>query len=396
VALFEGFMSRDSVVLLALVIALVAVGLVMLFSATAVTAESSPRHQDAAYFLKRQLLWLAIAVVALIVAARVPHEKWARWRWPILAVTVALLGLVFVPGVGAELNKARRWIRAGGVFFQPSEMAKVGLAVFVCGFAAADPERLRSMLRGLLPACLAVGVVCGLIIVEPDIGTAVFVAAVMGCTLLVAGVRLSHVVPMVALAGGLLAYYALTHTAHVEARLETYFHPERDPQGKGHQILQSLMALGTGGWFGSGLGRGTSKLYFLPEAHSDFIFPIIGEELGFVGAASVLALYLALGFTGFRIMRRAPGRFGFLLSFAITSYIILQAAMNVAVVTASIPTKGIPLPFVSAGGSSLVFTMAAVGMLVNVANQAERGTCPEGGAVSCSPAAAPAATSSPA
>ncbi|HVR82870.1 MAG TPA: FtsW/RodA/SpoVE family cell cycle protein, partial [Planctomycetota bacterium] len=175
-----------------------------------------------------------------------------------------------------------------------------------------------------------------------------------------------------------------------------YFHPEHDPRGKGHQILQSLLALGSGGWWGEGLGRGTAKLYFLPEAHSDFIFPVLGEELGFAGTASVVLLYAALGFAGFAIMRRAKDRFGFLLAFSLTTYIILQAAMNVAVVTAAIPTKGIPLPFVSAGGSSVLFTLAGVGMLVNIANASERGTCPQGDAVSCSPAAAPAATSSPA
>jgi cell division protein FtsW len=180
------------------------------------------------------------------------------------------------------------------------------------------------------------------------------------------------------------------------ARLDTWWHPEHDPQGKGHQILQSMMALGSGGWMGQGLGRGTAKLYFLPEAHSDFIFPVLGEELGFVGTTCVVLLYVALGFAGYAIMHRAKDRFGFLLAFSLTTYIILQAAMNVAVVTAAIPTKGIPLPFVSAGGSSVLFTLAGVGMLVNIANASERGTCPEGDVVSCSPAAAPAVTSSPA
>ncbi len=198
-------------------------------------------------------------------------------------------------------------------------------------------------------------------------------------------------------AGCLASYYAMTRTEHVRARLEAWLHPELDPLGKGHQILQSLMALGSGGWLGEGLGRGTAKLYFLPEAHSDFIFPVIGEELGFAGTTVVLMLYAALGAFGLRIMHRAKDRFGFLLAFSLTTYIILQAAMNVAVVTAAMPTKGIPLPFVSAGGSSVLFTLAGVGMLVSVANASEaseRGTCPEGESASCSPAAAPAATSS--
>jgi cell division protein FtsW len=389
-------MSRDAVILLVLVFALFAFGLVMLYSATAIAAEKSPRYQDDAHFLKKQLLWVAISVAAMIVVGRVPFGAWARWRWPILLVTVALLALVFVPGVGAQINGAKRWIRAGGQFLQPSEAAKIGIAVFLCGFAAADSERLKRFFKGFLPAYAVIALVCGMIIVEPDIGTAVFVATVMTLTLIVAGMRLTHLVPGVLATGFAVAYYALTHTEHFRSRLISWLHPELDPQGRGHQITQSLIALGSGNWTGVGLGQGTSKLYFLPEAHSDFIFPVIGEELGFLGASAMIVLYLAIGVVGYRIMRRSPDRFGFLLSFAITTYIILQAAMNVAVVTASMPTKGIPLPFVSAGGSSVLFTMVGVGMLVNIANASERGTCPQGETASCSPAGAPAATSSPA
>lgn len=394
---FSGvIMSRDAVVLLVLVLALFAFGLVMLYSATAVSAERSPRFQDDAHFLKKQLLWVMLSVAAMIVVGRVPYPLWAKWRLPILLLSVIALALVFVPGVGAQLNGARRWIRAGGQFVQPSEAAKIGIAVFLCGFAAADPERLKSFFRGFLPSLAVLGFVCSMILIEPDIGTAVFVAAVMTLTLVVAGVRLAHLAPSMLAAGAAGAWYAMTHTAHFMARIGTWRHPELDPQGRGHQITQSLIALGSGGWTGVGLGQGTSKLYFLPEAHSDFIFPVIGEELGFLGAAAMILLYMAIGVVGYRIMRRCPDRFGSLLSFAITTYIILQAAMNVAVVTALVPTKGIPLPFVSAGGSSVLFTMVGVGILVNIANASEGGKWPEGDIASCSPGAAPAATSSPA
>ncbi len=386
-------MSRDAAVLVVLVLALVSIGLVMLYSATGVEAATPERSRDAHHFLVKQLVWVLLSFAAMAGAAFVPSGTWARWRLPILAASVALLGLVFVPGVGVELNAARRWVRAGGWFFQPSEAAKLGIAVFLCGFVAADPERLKRFFAGFAPACGAIAVVSGLILVEPDVGTALFVAMVMGLTLLVAGLRMTHAVPVFVSALGFLAYYAVTHTEHVRARLEAWLHPELDPQGKGHQITQSLVALGSGGWTGSGLGRGLAKLSFLPEVHSDFIFPVIGEELGFAGAAAVLLLYAALGVVGYRIMFRASGRFGFLLSFALTSYIILQAAMNVAVVTAAIPTKGIPLPFISAGGSCLVFTMAGMGMLVRIANESERGACREGVSGSSSPEAAPADTS---
>jgi cell division protein FtsW len=381
-------MSRDAAVLVVLVLSLLAIGLVMLYSATAVTAENSPRTKNEAHFLKKQLLWTLVGVAVMIITARVPYPFWARWKWPLLGATLVLLALVFVPGVGARINAARRWIRVGGFFLQPSEAAKIGIALFLCAFAAADPGRMRRFFSGFVPALAALGAVSGLILVEPDVGTALFIAMVMGFTLLVAGVRLHHAVPAAVAAGGLLAFYAFTHTEHVERRIRDW--------GSGYQALQSKMALGCGGWTGVGLGRGTSKLYYLPEAHSDFIFPVIGEELGFLGAGGMLLLYFALGLVGYRIMRRAPDLFGFLLSFALTTYIILQAAMNVAVATAAMPTKGIPLPLVSAGGSSVLFTLAGAGMLVSIANAAERGTCREASAESCSPAAAPAVTSFPA
>jgi len=389
-------MSRNAVIVVGLALALVAVGAVMLYSATAVMAEKSPKYADSTWFLKRQLVWVLLGIAAMIVTARVPISFWEKWRVPVLIGALALLGLVFVPGVGASLNGARRWIRVAGFFFQPSEAAKIAIAVFLAGFAAKDPERMKKFLRGFVPAFAALGLCCGMIIIEPDIGTSVFVAMVMTLMLVVSGVRLAHLAPCIAVAGSLIAYYGMTHTEHFRIRFENWLHPEHDPRGKGLQILQSLMALGAGGWWGEGLGRGTAKLYFLPEAHSDFIFPVIGEELGFVGTVAVLCLYAGLGFGGFRIMYAAKDRFGFLLAFSITTYIILQAAMNVAVVTAAMPTKGIPLPFVSAGGSSVLFTLAGVGMLVSVANASERGTWREGESASCSPAAVPAVTSSPA
>jgi cell division protein FtsW len=389
-------MSRNAAVVVGLSLALVAIGLVMLYSATAVMAEKSPKYADSTWFLKRQLIWVLLGVGAMIVTARVPYSFWERWRVPVLIGALVLLGLVFVPGIGVSLNAAKRWIRVGGFFFQPSEAAKIAIAVFLAGFAAKDPERMKKFLSGFVPGFAALGLCCGMIIVEPDIGTSVFVALVMTLMLIVSGVKMAHLVPFVVVAGCLASYFAVTHTEHVSARIQAWLHPELDPRGKGHQPLQSLMALGAGGLFGDGLGRGTSKLYFLPEAHSDFIFSVIGEELGFVGTTFILLLYAALGVAGYRIMYRAKDRFGFLLAFSLTTYIILQAAMNVAVVTAAMPTKGIPLPLVSAGGSSAVITLAGIGMLVSVANASERGTCPQGESASCLPAAAPAATSSPA
>lgn len=392
-------MSRDAAVLVAVVLALVALGLVMLYSATAVVAENSLRHGDDTHFLLRQLVWVLMGLGAMALTSRVPHGVWERWRLPVLLVTLALLALVFVPGVGAKINGARRWIRAGGFFLQPSEAAKIGIAIFLCGFAAADPERLRKFFKGFVPAFGILGGSCAMVVVEPDIGTTLFIATVMSLMLFVAGVRWGHILPMFLLAVAGIGYYGLTHTEHVMERLElTYWHPEKDALGKGLQILQSLTALEGGQVWGAGLGQGMAKLHFLPESHSDFIFAVIGEELGFAGASATVMLYAVLGWVGYRIMRRAPDRFSFLLAFSVTTYIILQAAINVAVVTKLVPTKGIPLPLVSAGGSSAFFTLAALGILVRIANAAEeRGPCPTADrSASCSPAAAPGATSFPA
>jgi cell division protein FtsW len=389
-------MSRNAVFLIGFSLALVAIGLVMLYSATAVMAEKSSKYNDSTWFLKRQLIWVLLGAAAMVITARVPYTFWEKRRLPVLIGALILLGLVFVPHIGVSLNAARRWIRIGGWFFQPSEAAKIAIAIFLCGFAAKDAERMKSFFKGFVPAFATLGLLCAMVIVEPDVGTSVFIAGVMTLMLVVAGVRLTQLVPIVVGAGCVASYYALTHTEHVQARLQAWLHPESDPLGKGHQIIQSLLALGSGGMAGMGLGQGVSKLYFLPEAHSDFIFPVIGQELGFIGTTLVILLYMCLGACGYHIMSRAKDRFGFLLAFSLTTYIILQAAMNVAVVTAAMPTKGIPLPFLSAGGSSVLFTLAGIGMLVNIANASERGTCPEGVAASCSPEAVPAATSSPA
>lgn len=363
-------MSRDAVHLTVTVLLLVCVGLVFLFSASGVMAAEHPRFDDPGHFLKRQGLWTILAAGAFVAAARIPYGFWKKARVPLFAVSMLLLASVLVPGIGATLNGARRWMQAGGWFFQPSELAKLATAFFVCGYVSQDPARLLRFRDGFLPAFGAVALACALIVVEPDLGTAAFLGLVMTLTLVVAGVRMRHLLPPAGAAIATAGAYVATHLDHVWPRIQVWLRPDADPLGRGHQIRQSLIALGAGGLFGEGLGRGTQKLFFLPEVHSDFIFPVIGEELGFVGAVSILLLYVAFGAAGWRIVRRAPDPFAFLLSFSIVVTIVLQAAINVAVVTACVPTKGIPLPFLSAGGSSLVFTLAGAGILVNIANHA--------------------------
>ncbi len=378
-------MSREGVHLVIVVGALLALGLVMLFSASAIAAEHNARFGDSFHFLKKQLLWTGIAMVCLTATALLPLRLLERWRTPLLLMTLILLALVFVPGVGAKINGARRWIRAGGWSMQPSELAKLAVAIFVCSFAAADPERLRSLRRGFAPLVAVVGTVCAMILIEPDVGTSVFIGLSACLAMIVAGVRPVHVLSVAAAGAGAASLLA-ARMPHFVERLRGWWEYETHPGG--YQLRQSLIAIGAGGCFGEGLGRGTQKLSFLPEVHSDFIFAVLGEELGFMGSLAVLLLFAAFGATGWRIARGAATPFGALLAFTLTLTIVLQAAINVAVVTGIVPTKGIPLPFFSFGGSSLCFTMAGIGILLRIAN--ERGeTC-----ASHSPVGEPAVISS--
>jgi cell division protein FtsW len=364
-------MSRDSVHLIVIVLLFLCLGLVMLFSASGVAAEQNPRFQDSGHFVKKQATWTLVALLVLIATSRIPFEFWSRTRTILLGATVLLLVLVLVPGIGSQINGARRWLYAGGWYFQPSELAKLTGAIFVCGHLAADPARIPRFREGFLPAFAAMLLLCALIVVQPDLGTSAFIGMVLTVTLVVAGVRSRHLVPPLAAGAAAAGLYVATRLDHVWPRIKIYLDPGSDPLGAGHQIKQSLIALGAGGLWGEGLGRGTQKLFFLPEVHSDFIFPVIGEELGFLGALSVVMLYVAFGVTGWRIMNRAGSPFAHLLAFSLTVFILLQAAFNLMVVTALVPTKGIPLPFLSFGGSSLCFTLAAAGILINISNRSQ-------------------------
>ncbi len=348
---------------LAIVLALLALGLAMVYSTTAIPGD---RIGDPTYYFRRQLLWTALALGALVLAWQTDYRTLLRWRGPILAVALVLLAAVLVKNAAThEVKGARRWFEFGAMKAQPSELAKVALVLFLAGHCA-DPRAL-STLRRAAPAFGAVAATLALILPEPDSGTTAFLGVVSGVLLLVAGVRLSHALLVGVPVVGVGAIYALARLDHVRARIAVFLDPAADPLGKGYQIQQSLIALGSGGAIGAGLGESRQKLFFLPDDHTDFILAIVGEELGLLGTLAVLALFAGLIVAGMRIAARAPDRPGFLLAVGITTTIGLQAAINMAVVTASMPTKGIPLPFVSYGGSSLVVGMFQIGVLLSVA-----------------------------
>ncbi|MBI3269957.1 MAG: putative lipid II flippase FtsW [Planctomycetes bacterium] len=363
-------MIRSRNLMLFAVGVLLAIGVIMVYSASYLSSERSGRIADGFHYLRRQGLWVGLGLLALAVTMHVDYRFWFRLRWPLLVVTVGLLGAVLAFGVGDVQHGARRWLRLGPIGFQPSELAKLTAILFFSAYAAADPERLRSFFKGFLPALLILGALCGLTVLEPDLGTTAFLAVVSVALLVAGGARVWHFAPVALLATPVAAYVAYHKFGHARDRIFAFLHPEADPLGKGHQILQALIALGAGGDTGVGLGLSRQKLFFLPERHTDFIFAVLGEEIGLAGTLTVLALFLTLLVAGRAIWRSAPDRFGFLLSFGVLFAIGLQAAFNVAVVTACVPTKGISLPFVSYGGSNLILSLAAVGIVANVATRA--------------------------
>ncbi len=346
-------------------LALTALGVLMVYSSSSVRA--ALRDGDGALFLKRQLAWAGVGLGAMVLAMRVPLAFW-RTHARVLLVSAALL-LAGVLVAGSEINGARRWFRVGGLSFQPSELAKLACLVFVAAWLCDARERLADFRRGFLPAAGAVGLLAVLILVEPDFGTALFVGALGTALLLVGGIRLSHLVLLFLPALPVLCWAVAT-------RMEVFRERFRflgGAEGAHYQVKQGLLALGSGGLFGVGLGAGTAKLFFLPEGSSDFILPVLGEELGFAGTLLVVLLYAAFVRAGARVCLKCVDRdrFAFLLALGVTLWVGLQAVINIAVTTACAPTKGIALPFVSLGGSGLVVLFAATGILYAAARRAD-------------------------
>jgi cell division protein FtsW len=364
-------MKRESNILLGTVLCLLALGVVMVYSSSATVASELARFGgDPCFFLKRQALWAAVALAVLLVFMNVDYRRWRRLAFPGLVLAAGLLLLVLIPTVGRVANGARRWLTLGPVNFQPSEMAKIAVLLYAAAYASAGPERLASFWRGFLPGFVALGLVCALTILEPDVGTALFLGGVGTAVFVAGGARWRHVL---ALGGGAVAAAAvlfISKLEYVQHRVAVFLDPTLDPLGKGHHLLQSEIAFGSGGLLGVGLGQSRLKLFYLPERHTDFIFAIVGEELGFLGAAAVVCAFALILACGWRIVRRAPDRMGSLLAFGALLSIVAQAAVNMAVVTGLIPTKGIALPFVSYGGSALVAAAAAAGLLLSVARAA--------------------------
>ncbi len=343
---------------------LMMMGLVTLYSATYYTAQQSG---DAFSEVKKQLFGMAIGAVAMFFTSRIPYWFWGRHNVALagLGISAVLLILVIIPGVGVYINGSRRWLRLGPLSFQPSEFAKYAVVLFVALALAARGRRVRKFFSGILPVLIAPGVMFLLILEQPNLSTAGTIIIVSVILVMLAGAKWRHM--LVLGAGGLIvgAYYAWSAPYRRE-RLLSFMDPFAKMSDEGYQLSQSLIAFGSGGVFGMGLGQGRQKYAYLPYPESDFIFAIVGEDLGLFGCLIVILLFIAFLFAGMRIALTCPDAFGCLLAAGITCMICMQAFINMGVVVGILPTTGLPLPFFSAGGTSLSITMAAVGIVLSI------------------------------
>jgi cell division protein FtsW len=354
-----GFVS-----LLAIVAVLDVIGLVMVLSASSVQAL---RHNGSAWqFFGKQLMWVVAGAAVMVATMRFDYRRWRPLAKPVFGASLVLLALVLVPGMGVTVSGSTRWLGIGGWRMQPSELAKVGVLLYCADVLTRRSGRMGDWRMTVLPVLVAFGSVGVLVMAQPDMGTTLATACITFTLLWVAGARLTHMTALVA-GGAMTAFVVAVAEPYRRARMLSFLNPWKDASNTGYQAAQGLVALGEGRWFGLGLGASRAKWGFLPNAHTDFIFAIIGEELGLIGALLVVGLFVGFAVLGVRAALRAPDRFGMLLAAGITSWIVGQAFINIGAVIGLLPITGVPLPFVSFGGSALVITMGAVGILLNVA-----------------------------
>jgi len=342
-------------------------GLVMVLSASSVTGLDL--YGSSWYFATRHAVWLAVGMVACVMALRVDYHSWRRWSFPALAVSFVLLAMVLVPGLGVSVNGATRWLGYGPLSLQPSELAKLTVLLFVADLLARRAAWMSDVRLTLLPTAVVFGSVALLLMLQPNLGTTLVMGSIVLSLLWVAGTPAAPLTTATALGGAVATGMALW-APYRRARVLAFLDPWADYQNTGYQNIQSLVGVASGGLTGTGLGESRAKWGFLPEAHTDFIFAIIGEELGLLGTLTVVGLFAALCILGARAALLAPDRLGMLLAAGITAWFGTQAFVNIGAVIGILPITGVPLPFVSYGGSSLLFSMVAAGLLLNVARQA--------------------------
>ena len=353
--------------ILILTILLSAFGVIAIYSASNYVAKT--QYGDAWYFVKKQLLGFGLGLVAMWFCARLNPEKLKgkKVRWVAVIIPVILLGLVFVPGLGKTNYGATRWIGVGGFTIQPSELAKYGFVIFAAAYMSENLGKMRTI-KGVLPVLAVGGVICVLIIIEPNMSVTMCVGLLMLAMLFLGGMKIKHFL-FIFIPALLAVPVMIIAEPYRLSRLSAFLDPWENPRGEGYQLIQSLYALGNGGWFGTGLFKSRQKYRFLPFAESDFILSVIGEELGFVGIFVLFATSALLIFYGIRVASRAENFFLMLLSAGITLVYGIQTAINALVVSGSIPPTGLPLPLISSGNTSLIITMASMGLLYSISKQ---------------------------
>ena len=361
-------MRQIRINILAITVILICIGLVMIYSASSIYAQE--KFNNGMYFLKRQLLFLFIGSIMCIFILCIDYKRLRGFSKPLLIATLVLLVLVLIPGIGRSAGGAQRWFRLGRFGFQPSEMAIAVLILYVADFISRKQNLMEDFVNGFLPVILILSLVCGLIFIQPDLGTALAIFMVVGLLLYMGGTPSSYLI-FTLLASIPLLYIMIFSVPYRRLRILAFLNPWSDPAGSGFQIIQSQIALGSGSFFGQGLGASRQKLFFLPAAHTDFIFSIIGEELGFFGITGVVLLFILLLICGLKAIKNCPDSFGYYLGLGLILSILLRAFINIAVVCGILPTKGLPLPFISYGGSSLVFDMISIALILNISRSTE-------------------------
>jgi cell division protein FtsW len=345
-------------------------GLVMVGSASPVISMAT--YGSPWTILTRQALWMVVGVGALLIFARIDYRVWRRWSVPLVLCTLCLLMAVLVPGLGVTAGGSSRWIGFGLLRIQPSELMKLAMVVFAADIVVKRTDRSAPAKQVIAPVMGVLIVSAALIIKQPDMGTAMVLGCIAFGVLFMSGVSLTPLIKVLVTSGLVAVVFALGDSYRRD-RILSFINPSAHQSGSGYQVWQSLIGLGSGHLFGLGLGGGREKWGTLPNAHTDFIFSVVGEELGLVGAVVILALFFALAWYGFRAAGRAPDRFGSLMAVGVTIWITSQAVINIGAVIGVLPVTGIPLPFISFGGSSLVIALAAMGVLLNIAKQERSG-----------------------
>lgn len=355
--------------LLVVTLLLMAIGVTMVYSSSAIFAQD--RYQDSLYFLKREVIFTGIGILLIFVFKNINYRLYYKLTYPLLLITLALLILVFIPGIGHRAGGAQRWLRIAGFGLQPSELAKIAVIFFMAYSLAKKGTKVKNFKTGFLPIVLIGGLFAGIVLMQKDLGSALVICMVMIIMLFIAGTRISY------LAAGVIAavpvlYFLIFSVDYRRRRILAFLDPWEHQRDSGFQIIQSYVAFNSGGLFGAGLGQGKQKLFYLPAAHTDFIFSVLGEELGLIGVFFVLLLFLIFLFRGIKIAFRAPDPYGTFLAVGITTLVICQALINFGVVMGLLPTKGLPLPFISHGGTSLLVLCILVGIMLNISSQGTR------------------------